>query len=192
MELIKGNFKDINEMYKYLIREFPENELKTLSQFKFLLEKPHYNLFKLVDGEIVGYALIYECIDDNTLLLDFIFIKEKYQGMGMGSILFKELENYYNSSYNGIFLEIETPTGNRDNPEDRRLKFYKKLGAEEIDCEYILPNQEGGLPMQLLYKPYNPAILSKNTIKNSIEDFFNIHYDVYNTDEIYEIIVNSL
>lgn len=192
MELIKGNFKDANEMYKYLIREFPENELKTLSQFKYLLEKPHYNLFKLVEDEIIGYALTYECDDDRTVLLDFIFIKETYQGKGLGSFLFKQLEEHYKNSYNGIFLEIELPTGDKNNIEDRRLKFYKNLGAEEIDCEYILPNQEGGLPMILMYKAFNPAILSKNTIKNSIEDFFNIHYDVENTDEIYTEIINTL
>lgn len=191
MKIINGYMHNLLEAYPQFIENFPHNELKTLNHMKDLMKNFDYKLYILYDCEPIGYSLIYEIKEQKKLLLDYIFIKKNFQNMGYGAKFLKEIIKLYTPLFSGMFLEIEIPT--KDNQITiRRLKFYENFGAKKIDCQYIFPNNSGGLSLELMHIPFNKEILTKNIITNSIEQFFKIHYDVKNIQEIYKKIIDTI
>lgn len=175
MKLIKGNVDNLTEIYTLMTQKFPPNEMKSQEHFKNLLENFSYHIYILYDKNPVGYSLIYEMENEKILLLDYFFIKKEYQGIGMGTKFLELIENHYNKFFNGLLLEVEFPTGNPKNTEDRRIKFYEKFGAKKTNVEYVFPNSSGGLPMEIMYKPFNFEVLSKNEIEKAIKEILKIH-----------------
>ena len=87
------------------------------------------------------------------------------------------LRDYYLDK-DGCFLEVEKPDPNNYNTI-RRIRFYDMHGAKKIDLNYLYPNKEGALPMDLYYIGYKPKVPSKDEIKSFIISLFEtIHRDI--------------
>ena len=78
----------------------------------------------VVDGEIVGGAVIFVNKDDETLYIGRIFIDPVYYRKGYGLSLMKLLETYYSGMKK---IKLDTPLWNV-----RTNAFYTKLGYCEV------------------------------------------------------------
>lgn len=192
MEFKETN-KDIiaRELYTSLTSQFPQDEMKSFDTFEKILQNPKYKVFSICENNLVyGYFTYYE-FEDNTILVDYFVIKKEYHSKGIGSFTFNELKKL--SKYDGCYLEVEKYNSNEINTL-RRINFYKKLGAIKLDINYIYPNKNLGLPMDLYFMPFKSFanIPQKETILINIKNLFkNIHFDIENTDDIFSKIENS-
>ncbi|ERJ11912.1 GNAT family N-acetyltransferase [Haloplasma contractile] len=191
--IVKGDIEDLKRLYTNFERDFPQNERKSLEHLQMLMQKKKYKLLLAkhrVFNEVIGYALIYKVEELKILWLDYMAIDEIYQNAGYGTLLFNKILNSEKKGLVGMFLEVEIPDAN--NPElckeqERRIKFYERLGSKRLTINYELPTNEGGVPLHLYFKPTsNIRVLPKDQIKDVISSTFNyIHTDVKNRDAIF-------
>ena len=110
------------------------------------LEIPYLETFyanEMKKGKYVVYAcyinleLVAACYVSNAhkLYIEQIFVKEKYQSMGIDKTLLqyvlsnkKEIEEYFNEEYDYSYL---SPKSNSYN------KYYENLGFREVDSMYM-------------------------------------------------------
>ncbi|TCT16071.1 acetyltransferase (GNAT) family protein [Natranaerovirga pectinivora] len=194
-EVLEGDTNNLEDIYIRYSKAFPENERKSLEQLKKLMITGDYKLLLLKEaqkGEINGYAFVYIINDQKTLWLDYIVIQEGYKGKGVGSEFFNKILKYFGKEYIGMFMEVEMPDGNDINQE-RRLNYYKKLGASIVSMEYKLPTNDGGFEMYLMYQSINNMILTKNHIMGSIKKVYEvIHSDINDTEALYQQVINTI
>lgn len=175
LRLERIDIEAFEDIYKNMQEQFPENELKPLDIFKQLLTDDILKCYAAVDQNCaVGYV-VYAELKNGSKWLDYIAIKKEFQSKGYGRKILALFEN--------CFLEVEKP--DVDNPDTlRRIKFYKSLGAEKLNINYIYPNNTGGLPMDLYY--LGGAALDRSGILNAISEIFaGLHSDVQNIDKIF-------
>lgn len=183
-----NNFEDI---YKDMLLQFPQNELKTFEVFfKLLSDKTlNYKLLLAKDNEkVIGYCLLYFDNEQNTIWIEYIAIYKEFHSFGYGSKIFETLKNTY-KDYLGVYLEVEK--ANEDNINTlRRIKFYTRLGAKKIDCVYFYPNKEGCLEMDLYFIPFKEKMPDNQSIKTAIENIFsNLHSEIAHRNDVLKQIV---
>lgn len=140
----------LDHIYHYLTDEFPAHELKSYKIYQELIMDQHYDVLLAYDNDnLVGYALIFRPQLCQTLWLDFIAILPNHQSKGYGSILIKEVLNYYQPQYKGMVFEVEIPVNDNLN-QIRRIRYYERLGAITIPIAYSLPTNTGPFPMYLM------------------------------------------
>jgi len=205
IKIVSGSLEELNRLYNNFVKDFPENERKSLNHLQFLMSNNRYRLILAEDqesNEVVGYAFIFET-DNNMLWLDYIAIEEKYQNLGYGTLFLNEIIKNECKGIYGMFIEVEIPfkveVPNEADEQAydeqlKRVRFYKKLGAGQLNFDYILPTNDGGVPLGLYYKPLVPMnILKKEMIKETIKSVFDfIHSDVPNRDLIYKRFMHEI
>jgi ribosomal protein S18 acetylase RimI-like enzyme len=199
-KIVRGSIDDLRLIYANFERDFPKNERKDLAHLEKLLIENKYSLIlskHKASEEIIGYALLYKNEINKTLWLDYLAIEEKYQSLGYGTFLFNKIIESEAKGLTGVFMEVEIPDINSDanyNNQIRREKFYERLGAKKLGFDYVLPTNQGGIPLNLYFKPLlNINLLSKEIIKDTIYTVFNdIHSDVKNRDLISQSFVNEI
>ena len=189
-EVTKGSISDLDIIYPKFQKHFPENERKSFSQLKELMNKGSYKLLLVKTRDmqevVIGYAFIY-CIDDpKALWLDYIAINEEYQNKGIGSMVFNHLVNCKSDECLGMFMEIEKVVDN-DLNQKKRIAFYERLGAVNLGMKYLLPTDEGGYDMHLFFRIFGKTnTLCSTTIKKAIKSTHNyIHSDINEREYIY-------
>lgn len=186
LEIIEGSKENLEELYKNFERNFPQEQSKEKEYLFSLLSKKNYNILLAYNktlNMIVGYALLYRIEKYNALWLDYIAIKDVFQGSGFGSLFFNKIINFEDDKKVGMFLEVEIPENN-DIKSKRRINFYEKLGCKRININYFMPSETGGSPMYLYFKPISKKNISKQMIKKVIINTFNsINEDVSNRNE---------
>lgn len=155
LNLILENTEYFSSVYEDMKIQFPADELKDFDCFIKLLNKPSYRLYSVVESDNVrvGYVI---CITDDKnkfLWIDYIAIYKNMQCKGYGHKIFYLLKEKF-AAYTGIYLEVEKPDINEQNTI-RRINFYKSLGAKKLNLNYIYPNKNGGLPMDLYFIPFS-------------------------------------
>ncbi len=191
MQLIEKTHVNLDILYSELQKQFPQSELKEKNIFTEILELPNYKIFDIVNEEGIncGYFTFLE-LPDKTILVDYIAIFKEFHSKGYGSKTFECIKTEL--SYQGCYLEVE-----KENPQDintiRRINFYKKLGAKLLDINYIYPNIEGGLPMDLYFMPFKQDYFPKKDkiLANIRFAFQKLHFDISKTAEIFNRIANS-
>lgn len=175
----KVKTENFEHIYQDMIMQFPACELKDYEEFRCLLNHNVLVCNAVFDGENeVGYV-IYAILKNNNIWLDYIAIKKEFQSKGYGRKIFELINNCY--------LEVEKPNEDDINTL-RRIKFYKSLGAKKLDLDYIYPNKDGGVKMDLYY--LGEKIPSKITINSDIKYVFNtLHSDIHNLDKILKKII---
>ena len=179
-DILKNIYNDLNE-------QFPPEELKGYEEIKKLIKNNRYELYLAKENdEIIGYTIIARL--ESIIWLDYIAVLKKFQGLGYGSKILKQLKEI-NDKNNGCLLEVEKPNHTEQNTI-RRINFYKKLGAKKLEINYLYPTKTGGLPMDLYYIPYKvnstPTITEiKIIIKNL---FALLHSNIPELDKIYNTI----
>lgn len=181
MKNIELKIGTLNDVYPFMVKEFPQNELKKYEVFENLVEKGQYDIVLAYDEKLVGYAFVLRVEATKKLWLDFIAILPEFQSMGYGSLFFNELFKRYQPTYTGMFFEVEIPENNAVN-QLRRVQYYTRLGAEILPVNYALPTYEGPFPMYLMYLGE-----TLEQIKDTVTGAFNyIHYDIEGKDKILE------
>ncbi len=177
MEFIKTN--DFVNIYKDMCKQFPPEELKT--DFNSIFGE-NYTVYSVIEKVPVGYTILFET--DDYLFIDYLAIYKDFHSKGFGGMILENLKQKSNKK--GCFLEVEKP--DTEKPDTlRRIKFYKKHGAQKLDINYIYPNNEGGLPMDLYYIPFNEPSPSKKIIYAFIQELFKyVHSDIKCLPEILE------
>jgi GNAT superfamily N-acetyltransferase len=199
IDVVYGDTNDLNCLYLNFERDFPQNERKELEHLEMLMFKGKYKLLLAkhkVSEAVIGYALIFKLEKTNQLWLDYIAIEERYQNFGYGTLLFNKIIDLESENITGMFIEIEYPDENDKDYKNqlKRVKFYDRLGAKKLDFNYILPTNDGGLPIGLYYKPIgNINVLTKEKIKETIFSSFNyIHTDIDSRDSIFKEFVSEI
>ena len=124
---------------------FPQDEIKPWKKISALWDEGKYHGYIWEDeqGEIIGYALLFEG-PDNYWLLDYYAVNSKERNKGYGSRFIKELHKELKDKMAGIILETENPAYGKDEAEknlrERRINFYLRNGGEKSG---VLSTAEG-------------------------------------------------
>ena len=130
------NSEEIKNIYnKYMVKDFPPDELKPLSSMMDMLSRGIYDCYGLYEEEkLLAYA--YLTVLDDFILVDYLAVVPELRGSGIGSKLLCELKN--------IIRDFAT------DPQDkttkiRRIDFYKRSGfvlsgvlSRLFDVEYVI------------------------------------------------------
>ena len=186
IEFILSN-DDFFEIYSDMLTQFPKCEMKSKKQFSELLKNPDYCAYSIrISGIKAGYVILFKDKINKTLWMDYIAIFKKHQSKGFGTKIFETMKKTF-SEFSGMWIEVEKPDNNRQETF-KRIKFYKKIGAKLINENYIYPNRENGLAMDLYFLPYCPnnTICTEKMNKCIKNVFETLHYDVKDCDLIFE------
>ncbi len=186
IDLKKENKDFFNTVYKDMLEQFPKTELKSFENFMNLLSTDKYRLYSAwAENTAVGYFILFVDCEQKTLWLDYIAVLKKYHSRGYGHKIFEKLKKYFAKDFNGIYLEVEKPDETNINTI-RRIKFYESMSAKKLDIKYFYPNENGALPMDLYFLPFNrDKVPQKEEIINTIQKVFcSIHSDFKGLDKI--------
>lgn len=130
-----------------LVSSFPTDEYRELNeQQENVRSNKHFELIHITyDGEPVGFVSIWNF--DQFSYIEHFATYPHMRNKGFGSIIMKRLQE----EQDFIVLEAELPT---DTLKERRISFYKRLGFEIFDNEYIQPaykKTSNSLRMNLMY-----------------------------------------
>lgn len=160
-------------------RDFPADELKSLSAIKSLLAKGAYSglgLFAAASGEgfqkggLLGYALFLQAPGSPVVLLDYYAVLPKYRNLGLGGIFLDGMKKSY-ALMDGILLETEDPDTAADDEErdlrSRRNGFYLRGGARMTDIRCALFH----VAFRILYLPIGSS-LSDADVRSRLEEVY--------------------
>jgi len=182
MKFRTGKKEEIELIYPSYELEFPVEERKTIEQLHLLMSKGDYELLiaeDLIDNEWkrIGFSFIYAPKLDDFIWLDYIVIEKPFQSKGYGSIFYKNILEFVKTAQN-MFIEVEIPTG-EDINQERRVRYYERLGAVKLPVIYMLPTPTAYMPMNLYVAKCNEsAVLEAAYIQSSIQKSLSyIHHD---------------
>jgi GNAT superfamily N-acetyltransferase len=128
MKIYKATKKDLKEISQVHLIETAKkpyfqkwNEETAFKKIKELFEKGEIYFIKL-DGKIAGYIAVFTAFgsDGKTVIIDEIWIKEKYQGKGYGT----KLINFMGDTYRKKGIKSMSLISNR---KSKAFGFYKKI-----------------------------------------------------------------
>ena len=123
------------DAYKKYIELFPEDERRPLKNIAISFSKGIEKIYKiLLNDQMIGFVLL-EKIFDYPYYLDYFAILKEYQNNGYGTQAMQLIIEKF-SQY-GIIGEIEKVVDS-DSYTKKRHDFYKNLGFEDVDSEYLL------------------------------------------------------
>ena len=153
-------------IYDKYIRLFPSEEQREWKKITNTYDKGIEHFYKITLNNVgIGFIMLEKINDEMPYYLDYFAIYEEYQNQGYGTKAIKYLLDTIVSK-NGLIGEIEK-TDDAKIETTRRLNFYKKLGFEKVDSEY------------LLYDVYYTPIIylnDKNINKQTIDKIFFDYY----------------
>lgn len=141
------NSEEIKNIYnKYMVKDFPPDELKPLSSMMDMLSRGIYDCYGLYEEEkLLAYA--YLTVLEDFVLVDYLAVVPELRGSGIGTKLLCELKNIIRDKT--VIIECENPDFATD-PQDkttkiRRIDFYKRSGfvlsgvlSRLFDVEYVI------------------------------------------------------
>lgn len=222
-ELGEGSQADLDSIYARMSKDFLAQELKTKAQLKHLMSNGAYKLYlarhkapnhgaatctnterssptddaPLPDDWILGYAFVFEPPSPRIAWLDYLAIDPQFRGTGFGTWFVDALCERMKSSRVGIMLEVEPATSAdeaiRAN-QHRRINFYRRLGARQLDVEYLFPVEGAPYPMVLFFRPIaSMTMLPKAHIQEMIQAAYGyIHADVKSRDAILQRFIGNV
>lgn len=127
MEIRKVQNKHLNELRKLYVEAFPKSERKPFALMRIWEKAGKMEILEIADGEKFCGLLI-TVLFGKLVLVDYLAISPKMQGMGIGSVTIENIRKRYRGKR--VFLEIETtlkPCSDMQN-RMRRKNFYLKNG----------------------------------------------------------------
>jgi len=199
MKIEEWDSRRLPEVYEHYEIDFPQQEKKCFDQISKLLEGDNYKLIVAVspeDGELGGYALVLKLDGYDSLWLDYFAITRKMRGQGFGGEFLKAIDDYYQPNLKGIFAEVEKPNSldpKERNKQEGRIRFYKRLGAIELDIDYFLPTINGGMDINLFFIPsHGDEIPEMSFVKETVRHVFKtVHNELKCTKELYKKMFNE-
>lgn len=164
--------KNFDEVFNLMQTSFPENEYRTYSDQKALLENPKYHVITKENEQksIVAFLGFWSLGDFN--FIEHLAVSPTCRGKGTGTKLVSE---FISESSKPIILEIEPPV---DDISIKRMKFYERLGFVLNEYQYFqIPLRKNDSPSELKIMSY-PRKLNE-------EEFQNIKNTIYR--EVYGV-----
>ena len=177
-----NEFQEAMEIYR---EAFPANERHSVPT---IVERVNRGLNQLyvasVDDEIAFLALLWPLKGTNFILLDYIATKATHRGKGIASAFLMTLRSQLINTEKHLIVEVENPRFGDPTQKERRVKFYKRHGAKELEgVRYLLPPLDGSTPTEMLlmiFPEYKGEEISGATIKNVI---IQIYRELYSRQE---------
>ena len=184
LELLTMNEAEIRLLYtEALSRDFPPNELKSLSAILTMYHKGLYDVLGAYqNNQLVGYALLYCPRGDQFVLLDYMAVVPAFRNQGVGTMLLKQLRRHYAAQAAALLIECERPKTAPDEFEARkRIHFYTQAGAALtsvriwlfdveysiliLPCGQTIPECDCAAKMLELYQQMLPPELFKHNVR---------------------------
>lgn len=196
----EGTAGDLEAIFPLLQRDFPPEELKSHAQFERLMAHGEYKLYLATHatlGTTFGYALMFEPKSPRIAWLDYIAIDPRFRNTGFGTAFFQRMCEMLKADRSGIMLEVEPATSSDEATlaiQQRRIAFYKRLSAKQLDVEYVFPTEGKPYPLLLFYRPIRKAsVLRAEDIQAMIRAAYSyIHNDVENRGAILQTFVDKV
>jgi len=160
MKLIR--LKHISDNYfqkawKLYENAFPVEERRLLDNQSYILQNDNYHFDVLIDkDQFIGFILWWDF--DTHRYIDHFATALKQRNKGIGKLI---LNKFIDSDNKSIILEVELPTSNIN---ERRIKFYERIGFKLNQHYYEIPVIKEDLSsLQLLIMSY-PNLISKKDI----------------------------
>lgn len=139
MELKPLNKAELTALYyEEMVYDFPKSELKPLSGMLRLMDKGGYRpLMALMDGETVGYAILWLPQTGEGALLEYLGILRGKRNRGLGGVLLARLKE----ECPGMFGEVEaqdSPDPAENDLRRHRVGFYLRNGFRMLDYDCAL------------------------------------------------------
>jgi GNAT superfamily N-acetyltransferase len=195
-EIREASHKDFKEAIKIYEESFPSNERQSTDTIKKRIEK---NLYKMLIGrskdKVVFMTLLYPLKNTDFILLDYMVTDEIFRNKGVGTKFIKNILKKISSKY--LILEVENPRyGNNKEQRERRVNFYKRLGAKEMkDVRYILPPLSGNIPTEMILMvlpEYGRGKMDSSLVKKLIIQMYKELYDRNENDDLLNSFVNDI
>ena len=188
-EPIDINHKNFKEAMKLYEDSFPLNERQAIDTIKKRIKGNLYRMFIVCSKDkVVFMTLLYPLKKTDFVLLDYMVTDKDFRNKGIGTKFIKNILKKISSKY--LILEVENPRyGNNKEQRERRVKFYKSLGAKEMkNMRYILPPLSGNIPteMILMVLPnYGEGKMDSYFVKNLIIQIYKEVYGIKHPDLSY-------
>ena len=167
---ITNDTKKIADFYRVYRNYFPIYERDALESIKQLaynaakVKNWNYNIIQITDeGDFVG-GLIYDYFTDiNIIVIEFVFITEKFRGKSIVKQLLSYLERTMPDAT--ILGEVEQNSPN--------VEFWQNKGFSVISTDYIQPK------ISQTQKPFDGLVLMSNKHIDNLDDVIQNHYWKY-------------
>ncbi len=192
-DIAHNDFKEAIKIYE---ESFPSNERQSKDTIKKRIKG---NLYRMFIGrskdKVVFMALLYPLKNTDFVLLDYMVTDEDFRNKGMGTDFIKNILGKITPNY--LILEVENPNyGNNKRQRERRINFYKRLGAKEMkNIRYILPPLSGNIPteMILMILPnYSEGKMDGLIVKKLIIQLYKELYNRNENDDLLNSFVNDI
>ncbi len=140
--------KDDFEKFYFILKEaFPKNERRTKKEQFNLFEQKEYRVY--ADGKSVNaFMAVWDF--EEFLFLEHFAVRKDLRGKRLGSELFASM---IQTLQKPLVFEVEPPT---NEISQKRIRFYKKMGAVLNSFEYIQPPLQQGqseIPLKIMSYP---------------------------------------
>ena len=132
---------------------FPVNERQPLATIIKRLKENKSELFVgILNEEVVCMALLWNFIDLEFVLLDYMAVDEKYRNNKYGGVFFSFLSDRILNYHKHMVIEVENYLfGNNIEQRKKRINFYLNNGAYILkDTPYVLPSLDNTLSTEML------------------------------------------
>lgn len=155
-----------------------KSEQRTEEDFRALIRRPDYRFVVAKrDNEIVGVGVSWVPENADIWLFEYGAVIPEERGKQIGSHLLLATRSLIGGNRTAL-IEADADTGEED--QQRRLRFYSRLGARQISgLDYILPLEAFGRPPpMILLAITHPDITGMSVMV--VEDWLRrIYYEVY-------------
>jgi GNAT superfamily N-acetyltransferase len=195
-ELMDINHKNFKEAIKIYEKSFPSNERQSKDTIKKRVKGNLYQMFiGRLKNKVVFMALLYPLKNTDFILLDYMVTDENFRNKGIGTDFIKNILGKITSKY--LILEVENPNyGNNKEQRERRVKFYKRLGAKEMkNTRYILPPLSGDIPTEMILMVLPKCTggkIDSSLVKKLIVQMYKELYDRNENDDLLNSFANDI
>lgn len=171
-----NNMHMFEQVYELMKESFPVAEYRNYDEQKHLLTHPRYSLVTEKDdqGRVIGFLAGWKF--DDFSYVENVAVSSEIRGGGIGKRL---MERYMEQTKLPIILEVELPVNEIN---QRRVRFYKRLGFHLCDFPYVQPPLRTGIePFPLKIMSY-PASMSSSQFEQ-VRD--TLYREVYNVTAVH-------
>lgn len=151
-----------SQAWELYLEAFPPEERKTFEAQTRIMKNPmyHYDVI-VVENELIGFLLWWDL--EEVRYVDHFATVKKQRNKGYGKLI---LEKFMNDREKPVLLEVELPESSLN---ERRIKFYERIGFKLNQHHYQLPIFNEGEPaLQFLVMTY-PELISVNDVKQFVK-----------------------
>lgn len=186
IQIHQTDTSEFNDAMKIYAEAFPANERHAVS---IIGERVRRGLNILYVGslnnEIAFLALLWPLQKTDFILLDYIATKNNHRSKGIASAFLEKLRTELVNNQKHLIIEVENPKfGDNPREKERRVTFYKRHGAKELEgVRYLLPPLDGSTPTEMIlmiFPEYEGENIRSVTVRNVITQ---IYHELYGRQE---------